>query len=284
MSDNHNNPVHENIDIEIRLFLEAIFLKYGYDFRNYSKAHVKRRVMHRLNLSDVESISEMQYKVLHDPTFLKEVMKDFSINVTEMFRDPDFYQALRNEVIPILKTYPFIKIWHAGCSTGEEVYSMAVLLEEEGLLNRTQIYATDYNQQVLNVAKMATYPLGNVKEFEVNYHKGGGMARLSDYYSLRDETIRFHDYLRKRIVFSDHNLVLDNVFAEVHMVICRNVLIYFNRELQNRVIKLFFDSIITGGVLALGNKETLDYTTYSDAFETLNKKQKVYLKKYSYNY
>ncbi|MDZ7777442.1 MAG: protein-glutamate O-methyltransferase CheR [Bacteroidales bacterium] len=284
MTNYHKDSVHENIDIEIKLFLEAIFLKYGYDYRNYSKAHVKRRVLHRLNLSNVESISEMQYKVLHDLSFLREVMKDFSINVTEMFRDPDFYVALRQEVVPILKTYPFIKIWHAGCSTGEEVFSMAILLEEEGLLNRTQIYATDYNQQVLDVAKAATYPLARISEYEENYHKGGGKGNLSNYYTADEEAIRFHDYLRKRVVFSDHNLVLDHVFAEVHMVICRNVLIYFNRELQNRVIKLFYDSIITGGVLALGNKETLDYTNYSDAFEVLNKKQKIYLKKYFYNY
>ncbi len=281
-----SNPdsVYENLDIEIKLFLEAIYLKYGYDFRNYSKAHLKRRVLHRLNLTDVESISEMQYKVLHDPDFMKEVMKDFSINVTEMFRDPPFYQALRNEVVPILRTYPFIKIWHAGCSTGEEVYSMAILLDEEGLLDRTQIYATDYNQLVLEQARQASYSLDHEKEFEMNYVKSGGKKALSDYYSRSEEEFRFADYLRRKVVFSDHNLVLDNVFAEVHMVICRNVLIYFNRELQSRVIKLFHESIITGGILALGNKETLDYSSFADAFEPLNKKQKIYLKKYSYNY
>ncbi|MGM0566563.1 MAG: CheR family methyltransferase [Bacteroidota bacterium] len=280
----NQNPLHDNLDIEIKLFLEAIFLKYGYDFRNYSKAHVKRRIMHRLNLSDVNSISEMQYKVLHDLDFMKEVVNDFSINVTEMFRDPDFYRALRNEAIPILKTYPFIKIWHAGCSTGEEVYSMAIMLKEEGLLERTQIYATDYNQLVLTKAKYAVYPAENMHEFEKNYRKSGGQKSLTDYYSHEEGNIRFHNYLRKKIVFSDHNLVLDNVFAEVHMVICRNVLIYFNSHLQNRVIKLFFDSIITGGLLALGSKETLDYSAYADAFEALNPRQKIYLKKYSYNY
>lgn len=281
-----SNPdsVYENLDIEIKLFLEAIYLKYGYDFRNYSRAHLKRRVLHRLNLSDVESISEMQYKVLHDPEFMKEVMKDFSINVTEMFRDPFFYQALRNEVVPILRTYPFIKIWHAGCSTGEEVYSMAILLDEEGLLDRTQIYATDYNQLVLEKARHASYSLDYEKEFQVNYVKSGGKKSLSDYYIRDEEKFRFADYLRRKVVFSDHNLVLDNVFAEVHMVICRNVLIYFNRDLQSRVIKLFHESIITGGILALGNKETLDYSSFADAFEPLNKKQKIYLKKYSYNY
>jgi chemotaxis protein methyltransferase CheR len=281
-----SNPdsVYENLDIEIKLFLEAIYLKYGYDFRNYSKAHLKRRVLHRLNLTDVESISEMQYKVLHDPEFMKEVMKDFSINVTEMFRDPPFYEALRNEVVPILRTYPFIKIWHAGCSTGEEVYSMAILLDEEGLLDRTQIYATDYNQLVLEKARQASYSLDHEKEYQVNYLKSGGKKSLSDYYIRNEEEFRFADYLRRKVVFSDHNLALDNVFAEVHMVICRNVLIYFNRELQSRVIKLFHESIITGGILALGNKETLDYSSFADAFEPLNKKQKIYLKKYSYNY
>ena len=282
MSD--NDAIYENIDIEIKLFLEAIFLKYGYDFRNYSKAHLKRRVLHRLNLADVESISEMQYKVLHDSDFLKDVLKDFSINVTEMFRDPDFYKALREEVVPILKTYPFIKIWHAGCSTGEEVYSMTILLEEEGLLERTQIYATDNNQLVLNTAKGASYPIDSMREYDINYKKGGGRKQLSDYYTVQGDQVKFDPYFRKKIVFSDHNLVLDNVFAEVHMVVCRNVLIYFNRGLQSRVIKLFFDSIITGGIIALGNKESLEYSTHANHFEVLNKKQKIYLKKYSYNY
>lgn len=274
----------QNIDIEVNLFLEAIYQKYGYDFRNYSKAHIKRRILHRMNLTAVNSISEMQYMVLHDKAFVRKILMDFSINVTEMFRDPDFYTALRSDVIPILKTYPFIKIWHAGCSTGEEVYSMAVILHEEGLLSRTQIYATDFNQKVLDKAKAAVYRKELMKEYIRNYERSGGQKDFSSYYTEDAEHIRFHDYLRKRVVFSDHNLVLDNVFAEVNMVICRNVLIYFNRDLQARVIKLFYDSIITGGILAIGSKESIDYTPYADAFEGLNRKQKIYLKKYSHNY
>ena len=276
----HQDSLYENLNIEIKLLLEAIYLKYGHDFRNYSKAHLKRRVLHRLMVSGLNSISEMQYKVLHEPEFMKEIMTDFSINVTEMFRDPEFYLTMRNELIPVLKTFPFIKVWHAGCSTGEEVYSMAILLEEEGLLDRSLIYATDYNENVLKIAKQGEYDKDIIIDYQKNYDKSGGKAKLSDYITAFGTKVKFDPRFRKRIVFSEHNLVTDNVFAEVNMIICRNVLIYFNRNLQNRVIRLFSDSLMQGGILGIGNKESLDFSEYRDSFEYINKVQKIYLKKY----
>jgi len=270
---------NQTINIEIDLILEAIYHKYGYDFRNYSKAHVKRRLLNRLTTSNLKSISEMQHKVLHEPEFFEVLLRDLSINVTEMFRDPGFYLALRKEVIPVLKTYPFIKIWHAGCSTGEEVYSFAVLLKEEGLYDRSQIYATDFNRNVLDIAKKGIYPIDRIKEFTANYQASGGKQSFSDYYMANYNSVIYDQSLKKNLVFAEHNLVTDSVFAEVNLIICRNVLIYFNKELQNRVINLFYDSLINGGYLGLGSKETIQFTKKSDSFEVINKNEKIYKKK-----
>ena len=270
---------NQTINIEIDLILEAIYNKYGYDFRNYSKAHVKRRLLNRLATSNLKSISEMQHKVLHEPEFFEVLLRDLSINVTEMFRDPGFYLALRKEVIPVLKTYPFIKIWHAGCSTGEEVYSFAVLLKEEGLYDRSQIYATDFNRDVLDIAKKGIYPIDRIKEFTANYQAAGGKQSFSDYYMANYNSVIYDQSLKKNLVFAEHNLVTDSVFAEVNLVICRNVLIYFNKELQNRVVSLFYDSLINGGYLGLGSKETIQFTNKSDSFDVINKDEKIYKKK-----
>jgi chemotaxis protein methyltransferase CheR len=267
------------INIEIELILQAVYNMYGYDFRNYSKAHVKRRLLNRLVTSNLKSISEMQHKVLREPEFFEIMLRDLSINVTEMFRDPSFYKALRKEVIPVLKTYPFIKIWHAGCSTGEEVYSFAVLLKEEGLYDRAQIYATDFNHDVLDIAKKGIYPIDRIKEFTANYQAAGGTQSFSDYYMANYNSVIFDQSLKKNLVFAEHNLVTDSVFAEVNLVICRNVLIYFNKDLQNRVITLFYDSLNNGGYLALGSKETIQFTSKADKFETINATEKVYKKK-----
>ena len=274
-----NEDKNHIINIEIDLILEAIFNKYGYDFRNYSKAHVKRRLLNRLITSNLKSISEMQHKVLREPDFFEILLRDLSINVTEMFRDPSFYKALRKEVIPVLKTYPFIKIWHAGCSTGEEVYSFAVLLKEEGLYDRAQKYATDFNHDVLDIAKKGIYPIDRIKEFTANYQSAGGTQSFSDYYMANYNSVIFDQSLKKNLVFAEHNLVTDSVFAEVNLVICRNVLIYFNKDLQNRVIDLFYDSLNNGGYLALGSKETIQFTSKADKFETINAKEKIYKKK-----
>ena len=271
---------NENINIEIKLFLEAIFQKYGYDFRNYSLAHIKRRILHRLMITKLESISLMQHRVLTDPDFLQQILLDFSINVTEMFRDPDFYLALRKEVIPILKTYPFIKIWHAGCSTGEEVYSMAIVLKEEGLLDRTQLYATDFNQRVLKHAKEGVFSVESVKDFTQNYIKAGGTEHFSDYYTADYDRVIMDKTLSQNVLFAHHNLVTDNVFSEMNMVICRNVLIYFDRDLQNRAIGLFNESLLAGGILCLGSKESLQFNEHSSAFSSLVSKEKIYRKNY----
>lgn len=274
-----SNTKNQIINIEIQLILEAIYNKYGYDFRNYSKAHIKRRLLNRVATSKLKSISEMQHKVLHEPEFFEILLRDLSINVTEMFRDPGFYLALRKEVIPVLKTYPFIKVWHAGCSTGEEVYSFAVVLKEEGLYDRTQIYATDFNHDVLDIAKKGIYPIDRIKEFTANYQAAGGTHSFSDYYMANYNSVIYDPSLKKNLVFAEHNLVTDSVFAEVNLIICRNVLIYFNKELQSRVISLFYDSLNNGGFLGLGSKETIQFTTKGDHFEVIDKNEKIYKKK-----
>ncbi len=273
--------VKENENIEIELLLNAIFMKFGYDFRNYGKAHIKRRVLHRQAVSGFGSISEMIHKMLYDPLFYQDILQDLSITVTEMFRDPTFYKAIRTEVVPLLKTYPFIKIWHAGCATGEEVYSMAILLKEEGLLKRSQIYATDFNQLALQKARNGIYPIDRIKEFTQNYQKSGGKASFSDYYNARYESVILNDALKENIVFADHNLVTDGVFGEMNIVICRNVMIYFDKELQNKVIKLFYDSLIPGGFLCLGSKESLRFAESASKFEATCEKEKIYRKKFA---
>jgi len=270
----------ESIDIEVELFISALFMKYGYDFRNYSKAHMKRRILHRLSLTpDVSNISELIYKILYDEVFFKTIISDFSINVTEMFRDPDFYQALREKVVPYLRTYPFIKIWHAGCSTGEEVYSMAILLMEEGLYDRAQIYATDFNDTVLEEAKEGIYPIERIKEYTQNYQKSGGKDSFSTYYTAKYNLVKFNENLKKRIVFSNHNLVTDGTFGEMNLIICRNVLIYFDRNLQNRVFNLFKQSLVYGGILGIGSKESLSFSDVKNDFINLVEKEKIYKKK-----
>ncbi|KUO77877.1 MAG: chemotaxis protein CheR [Desulfosporosinus sp. BRH_c37] len=270
----------ENEDLEIRLLLEGIYLKYGYDFRDYSKAHLKRRIMHRLSLSELSSISQMQHQVLYSRAFLETLLTDFSINVTEMFRDPPFYKAFRQEVVPVLKTYPFIKVWHAGCSSGEEVYSMAILLKEEGLYERTQIYATDFNVEVLEKAKHAIYPIDDIKDYTYNYQQSGGRASFADYYIARYDSVILDQTLKKKIIFADHNLVTDGVFGEMHVVICRNVLIYFNRELQKKVFKLFYESLRNGGFLGIGTKESLRFSDYMEKYDTISETLKIYQKRF----
>jgi chemotaxis protein methyltransferase CheR len=268
-----------NENIEIALLLDAIYLKYGYDFRNYSRVHIKRRIISRLRRSDLKSISEMQFHVLSSKEFFHSLLVDLSLNVTEMFRDPKFFMALRINIIPYLKTYPFIKIWHAGCATGEEVYSMAILLKEEGLYERSIIYATDFNQIAINKATEAIYPVKYLKQFSENYQKSGGKGSLSDHFIVNYDAAILNNKLKSNIVFSDHNLVTDGVFGEMNIIICRNVLIYFNRELQNRVFKLFYDSLMPGGILCLGTKETMMFSEYSDRYTQLHKLN-IFKKKY----
>jgi chemotaxis protein methyltransferase CheR len=267
-------------ELEISSLLEAFYHKYGYDFRQYSRAHIRRRIMSRMGLAGLDEISQIQTKVLNDQTFAYELLQDLSITVTEMFRDQEFYRSIRENVIPILKTYPFIKIWHAGCATGQEAYSMAIILMEEGLYDRTTIYATDFNQQALDRAKEGIFSNALMEEYAVNYKLSGGKASFLDYFTSNYDRGIINQSLKKNIVWANHNLVTDGVFAEVNLVLCRNVLIYFDIDLQNKVQKLLYESLIHGGILGLGLKESIRFTDFSEKYYELDKKERLFKKKY----
>jgi chemotaxis protein methyltransferase CheR len=267
-------------EIELNSLLDALYQKYGCDFRQYSKAHLARRISNRMSLSGFDSVKKLQDAAVHHEYFASQLLQDLSITVTEMFRDPAFYIALREKVIPILRTYSFLKIWHAGCSTGEEVYSMAILLKEEGLYDKTTIYATDFNQRALENAKEGIISNDKMKAYTLNYQKAMGKESLGNYYTSQYERAIMHNSLKKNIVWANHNLVTDGVFAEVHLILCRNVLIYFEPKLQNRVQHLFLDSLTNGGILCLGSKESLRFTDVSDSYTDLDKKQRIFKKKY----
>jgi chemotaxis protein methyltransferase CheR len=275
----YNESNSDLLNIEMQLLMEAIFLRYGYDFRNYSKAHIRRRVLHHLSMSMIPNVTLLQDRILRDRDFFSNFLDDLSINVTEMFRDPDFYKSLKYNVIPKLKTYAYFKIWHAGCATGEEVYSLAILLKEEGLLDRCQVYATDFNQKVLETAKEGVYQKSEIEQYEKNYQLSGGAGKLSDYYKSRYGSVIFDKNLSSRIVFADHNLVTDNVFAEVNLILCRNVMIYFEKSLQDHVIGLFYKSLVPGGILCLGTKESIKFSGHENLFDVVDEKQKIFKKK-----
>ena len=268
----------ENEKIEFDLLLHAIYQKYGYDFRNYAKASIRRRIRRRFSLSGLKTISEMQHKLLNDKQFFEVLLLDLTVNVTEMFRDPSFFKMIRKTVIPELKKQPFIRVWHAGCSSGEEVYSTAILLNEEGLYKNTLIYATDVNEAVLDKAKKGIFSIDRMKDYTRNYRNAGGIASFADYYTARYDHAIMDNSLKKNIVFSDHNLVTDDVFGEMNLIICRNVLIYFSCDLQERVFGLFWESLRSGGFLCLGSKETIRFSTYSDDFENVAEGEKIYRK------
>ncbi len=263
-------------NLEISLLLDAILKQYGYDFRNYSQASFKRRIKAFLNKKGVDLISELIPRLIHDKKFFESLLHTLTITVTEMFRDPPVYKAIREHIVPVLRTYPFIRIWHAGCATGEEVYSMAILLEQEGLYERSQIYATDINSDSLDTAKHGTYPISAIKKYTSNYHNAGGDKPLSEYYHSDSNSIIMSSDLKKNILFSPHNLVTDSVFGEMHLIICRNVLIYFNRTLQDRVLNLFCDSLVRKGFLCLGDKESLRFSNIADKFVTVGSREKLY--------
>ena len=269
----------ENENLEIRLLLEAMYVKYGYDFRGYSQASIKRRIRRRLEASGLKSISEMQHRVLYDVDFFETLLLDLSINVTEMFRDPAFFRTLREKVLPVLGDRPFLKIWHAGCASGEEVYSMAILLRETGIGDRARIYATDFNEIVLRHAKEGIFPADRIRNYTANYQKSGGTESFADYYDADYGSVIMDKSLRDNVLFADHNLVTDGVFGEMDLILCRNVLIYFSRELQNRVLQLFFDSLNDGGFLCIGAKESVQCADCADGFEPFAKEVKVFRKK-----
>ena len=270
--------VDKNTDIEIRLLIEAIYLKYSYDFRDYSGASVKRRVAHALRQFECPTISALQERVLHDPAAFMQLLQFLTIPVSEMFRDPSHFLAIRQEVVPILRTYPSIKIWIAGCSTGEEVYSTAILLREEGLLDRTIIYATDLNPHSLEKAQQGIYSMESVRAYTQNYQRAGGQSAFSDYYTSAYEYAIFDKSLRENVTFADHSLATDSVFSETQLISCRNVLIYFNKKLQDRAFGLFHESLCHRGFLVLGSKETLDFSSHSSKFDPLVKQERIYRK------
>lgn len=265
--------------IELHLFLEAMYQGYGYDFRHYSQASVRRRVRHLATKNGYARVSEMLPRLLHDSAFARAAIYDFSVTVTEMFRDPEFYRSLRKNVIPYLKTYPFIKIWHAGCATGEEVYSLAIVLQEEGLYDRATIFATDFNDAILEKAKEGIYAFKDIRHYTTSYQKAGGTGSFADYYHAQYESAIMDQSLKKNITFASHNLVTDGVFGEMHLIFCRNVLIYFDKTLQNRVLGLFSDSLNHGGYLCLGSKETLEFSEVVGYFKTVDGPFKIYQKR-----
>jgi chemotaxis protein methyltransferase CheR len=270
---------HEIKTLEIDLLLEAIFRRYGYDFRHYARASMERRVQHGMDRLGCPQISELTRRILYEPDFFQELIDSFSITVTEMFRDPEVYAFLRRQVLPYLATYPFIKVWHAGCATGEEVYSLAVLLAEEGILERTTIYATDFNETALMTAREGIYPLELLPTYSENYLKTGGRATLDKYFHAEYGSLIMAKYLKKNITFARHNLASDQVFGEMHLIVCRNVMIYFDRTLQQQVLTLFDDSLINNGFLCLGSKESLRFSTLAAKYRELDPQQKVYRKR-----
>jgi chemotaxis protein methyltransferase CheR len=269
---------HEIENIEITLLLEAIFQRYGYDFRSYARASIERRVRHFLPKAGCATISAMIPKLLYNESFFEPLVREFSITVSEMFRDPSVYRSIREKVIPLLKTYPFVRIWHAGCASGEEAYSLAILLKEEGLYDRATIFATDFNDGALDQAKEGIYALDTVQQSTANYQKAGGSRSFSEYYHARYEAMAINPALKKNITFANHNLVTDGVFSEMHFILCRNVLIYFNKELQNRVLNLFRDSLAYGGFLCLGSKESLLFSDVARDFKPVDESARIFQK------
>jgi chemotaxis protein methyltransferase CheR len=264
--------------LEIELLLGAVFRHYGFDFRSYAYASIRRRLWRRIEAEGLKTVTALQERVLHDPTMMERLLLDLSINVTAMFRDPSFYLAFREKVIPLLRTYPFFRIWHAGCSTGEEVYSMAILLEEEGLYDRARIYATDINEVVVHRARAGIFPLDRMQEYTENYIRAGGTRSFSEYYVAKYDGALFSPALQRNVVFSQHNLVTDRSFAEFNVILCRNVLIYFDRTLQMRVHGLFYESLVHLGILCLGSKETLRLSDYEPSYEELSGIDRIYRK------
>jgi chemotaxis protein methyltransferase CheR len=263
-------------DIEIQLLLEALYQRYHYDFRHYARALIKRRLLQAREQLGFDSISTLQHSLLHEPATLPRLLDYLTVQVSEMFRDPSYFQTLREKVLPHLRTYPSLKVWIAGCSNGEELYSLAILFREEGLDQRTLFYATDINPQALHAAEAGVYPLDQIRKFTENHQKSGAKSSLSDYYTADYGRAVFDKTLRSRVVFSDHSLVTDAVFAEMHLISCRNVLIYFDRGLQDRAIGLFRDSLARKGFLGLGSKESLRFSKHAEAFTDFVRDEKIY--------
>lgn len=265
-------------DVEIELLLEGVFRVYGFDYRQYRRALIKRRLLELMRAEKLETISAFQNRILHDRACLNRLILGLSIHSTEMFRDPSFYLTFRRKVAPLLKTYPTVQMWIAGCSTGEEIYSLSILLQEEKLYDRSRIYATDISQAVLRKAREGIFPLSAMRNYTHNYQQAGGRRDFSDYYTAKYDNVIFSNSLRDHVVFSEHNLATDGSFNEFQVIFCRNVMIYFNRELQARVHNLLYESLSMFGVFGLGNRESLKLTPRANAYEHLNDKDRLYRK------
>ena len=265
-------------DENIELLLQDMLEVYGYDFTNYSKASLKRRINRLFSMDKFPSFAEFRFRIKTDPQYMERFMEEITVNVTEMFRDTHFYKALREEILPKLGTYPLIRIWHAGCSTGEEVYSMAILLKELNLLHKSLLYATDINTKVLENARSGMFSLNNMKQYSENYINAGGKRDFSEYYTAHYNYVKFADKLKERMIFSTHNLVSDRSFNEFQLILCRNVLIYFDSDLQNRVYSLLDTSLQKLGYLALGSKENLKFSQVSQKYQQLQDNLKIFHK------
>lgn len=274
-----DHPPDKIFDIELRLFVEAVYLRYHYDFREYAPSSLKRRLRAALARFNCRTLSQLQHRLLHEPAVFPALLDYLTVQVSEMFRDPLYFKALRESVLPVLRTYPSLKVWIAGCSTGEEAWSMAILLHEEGLLERTLIYATDINAQSLQTAEAGVYAADRIAGFSENHRRSGASASLSEHYTAAYGNAVFDKRLKKHIVFSDHSLATDSVFAEVQLVSCRNVLIYFNRALQDRALGLFREALCRQGFLGIGVKESLRFSDHHEAFTELVPQLRLYQKR-----
>ncbi|MDB4945514.1 MAG: methyltransferase, CheR-type, SAM-binding domain, C-terminal [Labilithrix sp.] len=262
--------------IEIELLLQGVYRHYGHDFRQYAFSSLRRRLMKRLEGEGLANFSELQARVLHDPEAMDRLVRDMSVNVTGMFRDPSFFLALRERVVPVLRTYPFVRIWHAGCASGEEAYALAIMLEEEGLYDRSRIYATDMNADALERAKSGEFPLARMREYTSNYLQAGGARAFSEYYSAAGDFAAFDPRLKRNVLFAQHNLATDSAFSEFNLILCRNVLIYFDRELKTRVLGLFNESLAPFGLLALGRRESLRFTAVEHDYDEFDARERIY--------
>src|SRR5437764_8197410 len=264
--------------VELDLLAEGIYEAYGFDFRRYSRPSFRRRVWRRVELEHLTSITGLLERLLHDPHAMHRLLADLSVNVSAMFRDPGFFRVFRAKVVPLLRTYPFLRVWNAGCATGEETMSVAILLKEAGLYDRTRIYATDMDESTLDQAKSRTYPIAKMREYTENYIESGGTRSFSEYYVADGNQVVFQPSLAENVVFAQHNLVTDRSFNEFHVIMCRNVMIYFNRELQEHVHKLLYDSLTHFGVLGLGSRESIAFSGHQEAYEELDESVRLYRK------
>jgi chemotaxis protein methyltransferase CheR len=267
---------HQTETLEVELLLAGIAKRYGYDFRGYARASLMRRIRHAVLREGVSTVSALQDRVLHDPPSMARFIERIAVHTTSMFRDADVYQALRRDVIPLLRTYPFIRIWHAGCSSGEEVYSLAILLQEEGLYDRCRLYATDFSDSVVERARKGIFTIPAMREHTIAYQKAGGRGDFSAYYETDSKHAVIRQALRRNAIFSQHNLVCDGAFNEFHLILCRNVMIYFGRELRERVHELLYESLSKFGILSIGTKESLRLTPFEDRFEEMGSDLRIY--------